>query len=67
MRRWFFAVILALAAVLHSGSDPHNHAANRIPTLVRQQTLASPGSVKELRINVGDLLDPWADDVTVRA
>lgn len=66
MRKCFFAVIVALAAVLHSGDDAHNHAVNRIPSLVRLPAPQSFSSVKELRISVGDSLDSWADEATVR-
>jgi len=67
MKQGFLTTVLVLAAVLHSGGDPHDHTASKKPSLLRQQTLASLDSVKELRISVGDSLDSWTEDATVRA
>jgi hypothetical protein len=66
MKKYFVTIVLSLAAFLHSGGAPHDHAANKKPSLLRQQILARMNSVKELRIAVGDSMNAWSDEVAVK-
>jgi hypothetical protein len=65
MKKFMLVIGFGLAAILHPCGSPHDHAANRIPSLMRQVAQASLGGVKELQIHVADSLDGWADEAAI--